>query len=196
MMHWTRYQKIADSVARRVAEEYPGIDADDIRQEILLHVLENRSTYESHSYSEGQLRKSFRRVATKYAGRERYAYSYHSAEYVYTASEVRALFDTAFFQPENWEKAPTRDDGISISAGGVVVALWDLDRAYSELAPEDAAVIAKKYERGEQLSKPERMRLSRAIDQITRALNNGVLKRQAMARRHDGPGPRRPVVTA
>jgi DNA-directed RNA polymerase specialized sigma24 family protein len=196
MMHWTRYTKIAESVAQRVADEYPGIDAEDIRQEILLHVIEKKTTYESTDYPDGQLRKNFRNVAVSYAGRERYAFIYHSAEYVYTSSEVRQLFERAFFQPEMWETAPTMDDGVSVASGGVVVALWDLDRAYSALSVLDAAVIAKRYEQGDALSSAETMRLSRAIDKITRSLNNGVVKRQNEAKSYSGPGLRRIGATA
>jgi DNA-directed RNA polymerase specialized sigma24 family protein len=196
MIDWTKYTKLAESVAQRVAEEYPGIEADDIRQEILLHVAEKKSTYEATDYPDGQLRKNFRNVAISYAGRERYAYIYHSAEYVYTSSEVRQLFDRAFFQPEMWETAPTKDDGVSIASGGVVVALWDLDRAYSALPVLDAQVIAKRYEQGEPLSSAETMRLSRAVDKITRSLNNGVIKRQNEAKSYSGPGLRRIGATA
>ncbi|MFJ7590160.1 hypothetical protein ACIQZO_22795 [Streptomyces sp. NPDC097617] len=184
MIDWTKYTKIAEAVARKLADEYPGIDAEDIRQQILLHVWEKRSTYEAAGYPDGQLRNNFRKIGVSYSGRERYAYIYHSAEYVYTSSEIRQLFDRAFFQPELWEKAPTRDDGVSIAAGGIVVALWDLDRAYSALAPLDAAVIAKRYELGHALSPAETMRLSRAIDKIARSLNNGVVKRQNEAKAH------------
>ncbi|MBT2541369.1 hypothetical protein J7E99_11775 [Streptomyces sp. ISL-44] len=191
MIDWTKYTKLAEGVARRVADEYPGIDADDIQQEILLHVTEKRAHYEGSAYPEGTLRKNFRKVAISYAGRERYAFIYHSAEYVYTSSEVRQLFEKAFFQPELWEKAPTMDDGVSVASGGIVVALWDLDRAYSLLPVLDAAVIAKRYEHGEALSSAETMRLSRAIDKITRTLNNGVVKRQNEARTYVGPGLRR-----
>ncbi|MCB5179533.1 hypothetical protein [Streptomyces antimicrobicus] len=184
MMHWTKYTKIATAVARRIADEYPGIEAEDIQQQILLHVLEKRSTYESADYPDGQLRNNFRKIGVSYAGRERYAYIYHSAEYVYTSSEIRQLFERAFFQPELWEKAPTKDDSVSVAAGGIVVALWDLDRAYSSLGPLDAAVIAKRYEWGEALSPAETMRLSRAIDKVTRFLNNNVVRRQNEAKAH------------
>lgn len=190
MMQWTRYEKIADSVAKKVAFEYPGIDADDIRQEILLHVAEKKTTYESTDYADGQLRRNFRNIAISYAGRERYAYIYHSAEYVYTSSEVRQLFERAFFQPEMWEKAPTKDDDVSVTAGGVVVALWDLDRAYGLLSTLDSQVIAKRYALGETLTSAETMRLSRAVDKIVRTLNNGVVKRQQESRTHAGPGSR------
>jgi hypothetical protein len=192
---WPKFQKIADSVAKKVAAEYPGIDAEDIRQEILLFVVEKKSTYENYDYPDGQLRLNFRKIATSYAGRERYAFIYHSAEYVYTSPEVRSLFENAFFQPEMWEKPPVKDDGISVTSGGVSVALWDLDRAYNALAPLDAEVIAKRYERGDSLSSAETMRLSRAIDKISRFLNNSVVKRQQEAKAHAGPQ-RRPVFSS
>ncbi|MCP9207783.1 hypothetical protein [Streptomyces cucumeris] len=196
MIDWTKYTKIAEGVARRVADEYPGIDAEDIRQEILLHVVEKQGVYEGAAYPDGQLRNNFRKIAISYAGRERYTYIYHSAEYVYTSSEVRQLFERAFFQPELWETAPTKEDGVSVSAGGVVVALWDLDRAYSTLPVLDAQVIAKRYERGEALSSAETMRLSRAIDKIVRVLNNSVVKRQQEMKAHSGPQRRTVGATA
>ncbi len=192
---WPKFQKIAESVAKKVAAEYPGIEAEDIRQEILVFVVEKKSTYEEYDYPDGQLRINFRKIATSYAGRERYRYIYHSAEYVYTSPEVRALFESAFFQPEMWEKPPVKDDGISITSGGVVVALWDLDRAYNALAPLDAEVIEKRYSRGDPLTSAEQMRLSRAIDKITRSLNNNVVKRQQEAKAHAGPQ-RRPAYAA
>jgi hypothetical protein len=40
------------------------------------------------------------------------------------------------------------------------------------------------------------MRLSRAIDKITRSLNNGVVKRQNEAKKYSGPGLRRVGATA
>ncbi|MGW0920411.1 hypothetical protein ACWD3J_15500 [Streptomyces sp. NPDC002755] len=184
---WLKLQRIADAVARKVSFEYPGIEAEDIRQELLLHTVENQKHYEDNDYPDAQMRIRYRQIATSYAGRERYAYIYHSAEYVYTSPEIRALFEKAFFQPEMWEKPPTKDDGISVTAGGTVVALWDLDRAYGSLAPLDAEVIEKRYARGDALTSAEHMRVSRAIDRVTRFLNNKVVKRQSEAKQHDGP---------
>jgi hypothetical protein len=192
-INWDRFTAIAGQVARRVADEYPGIDAEDISQEILLSVLENRSTYEKTDYPEGQIRKNFRQAGMKYAGKERYSFIAHSAEYIYTNAEIRLLFEKAFFQPELWEKAPTKDDAVSVTAGGVVVALWDLDNAYNALAVDDQIVIAKKYEYDEELSVAERKRLQRAIDKIVRTLNNGVIKRQREAKAYIGPGLRQAV---
>jgi hypothetical protein len=40
------------------------------------------------------------------------------------------------------------------------------------------------------------MRLSRAIDKVTRFLNNGVIKRQNEAKAYSGPGLRRIGATA
>jgi DNA-directed RNA polymerase specialized sigma24 family protein len=192
-LDWNRFNTLAASVARRIADEYPGIDADDIQQEILLKALENKDTLEKADYPEGQIRKNFRQWGIGYAGRERYAFIYHSAEYIYTNAEVRQLFEKAFFRPELWEAVPSKDDGISVTAGGVVVALWDLNNAYDALSADDATVIAKRYEQESTLSSAEAMRLSRAIDKVTRALNNGVIKKQNEAKAYDGPGIKRPA---
>ncbi|MFF0481079.1 hypothetical protein [Streptomyces sp. NPDC004435] len=191
MMHWTRYMKIAAAVARKIAEEYPGISPEDIQQEILLQVAERKKHYESIDYPDGQLRKNFHRFGVQYAGRERYATLHRDSAYVYTPSEVRHLFDRAFFRPELWEKVPVKDDGNSVTAGGVVVALWDLDAAYSALPAGDAEVIAKRFDSEEPLTGSEQVRLTRAIEKVTRALNNRVILKASAARAHSGPGSRR-----
>lgn len=190
---WNRYNDIAASVAKRIADEYPGIDADDIQQEILVKALENQSTFEKADYHEGQIRKNFRQWGIAYAGKERYAFIFHSAQYVYTNAEVRQLFEKAFFRPELWQGVPVKDDGINITAGGVVVALWDLNNAFDALPVADQVVISKRYEMEESLSTAEAMRLSRAVDKVTRSLNNGVIKRQNEAKAYDGPGKRQAV---
>ncbi|MGW6535196.1 hypothetical protein ACWGBV_03060 [Streptomyces sp. NPDC055051] len=189
-MNWTRYQRLAASVANKISDEYPGIEAADIMQEILLHVVEKRSTYETANYVDGQLRKNFYNVGVRYAGRERNANLHRDAAYVYTPSEVRHLFEKAFFRPELWEKAPVKDDGNSLTAGGVVVALWDLDAAYSALDPDDARVIAKRFEREERLEPNEHMQVTRAITKIVRALNSRVILKRSAERTHSGPGRR------
>ncbi|MFI8890536.1 hypothetical protein [Streptomyces paradoxus] len=187
---WDRYTKLAEAVARRVAAEYPGFDAEDIRQEILLQVLERQGTYERADYPEGQLRKNFKQFAYAYCGAERYSYIAHSAEYVYTMIEVRQLFEKAFFRPELWEKMPTKEDGVSVTAGGVVVALWDINEAFNALSPDYQEVIVRRYEVEENLTGAEKVKLQRAIDKVTRSLNNGVIRKQEAAKKHDGPGRR------
>lgn len=188
---WDHYTKLASSVARRTAAEYPGFDHEDIRQEILLQVLNRQSTFEKANYVDGQLRKNFRQFAARYCGSERYTYIAHTAQYIYTAMEVRQLFDKAFFRPELWETMPTKDDGVSVTAGGVVVALWDLNEAFNGLSPTDQEVIVKRYELEETLSPAETVRLQRAIDKTTRAVNNGIVKRQSDEEQHEGPGKRK-----
>ncbi|MET9729318.1 hypothetical protein ABZZ79_01245 [Streptomyces sp. NPDC006458] len=185
---WDRYTKLADSVARRVAAEYPGFDAEDIRQEILLQVLERQSTFEKADYVEGQLRTNFKQFAYAYCGAERYSYIAHSAEYVYTMIEVRQLFDKAFFRPELWETMPRKEDGVSVAAGGIVVALWDINEAFNLLPPDYQTVIVRRYELEENLTGAEKVRLQRAIDKVTRSLNNSVVRRQEEAKKHYGPG--------
>lgn len=188
---WATVGRLSCAVAKRVSQEYPGIEADDISQAINLHVAENWYTYLKAEYPEGQLRKNFKQIGTAYAGKERYTYIFHSAEYVYTNAEVRQLFERAFFQPELWEQVPVKETGVSISSGNVVVALWDINEAFNNLSPDDQAIIVSKYEKEEDLDGTGRKALTRAIDKVVRALNGAVLRKQIEAKQYSGPGLRR-----
>lgn len=190
-LQWERLTRAANQAARGLAKDWPGIDRDDIRSEII-------STMAGQSASLAKLDDkglfhAARRVGRGYCGRERYAYTWHSAQYVYTPAEVRALFATAFFEPELWEQLPRPGDGVTIEADGIVVALWDLSDIYDRLSPDHKVVVAKRYERGEALNEAERRRLSRAIDEVCRRLNRRVPTGGSTPVDHDGPGARKAV---
>ena len=168
---WDAIIREAPSVARRVAYEYPGIEASDIEQEIFLHCAENLASLQRTTKNVYGLRKVMHSAAVKYASSERLSYVYYSAQWVYTPKEIRVLFE-AFFMPEYWEKVPQKDDGANINHKNVLCSLFDLDAAYSALSTEDQFTIASRYENG---VKPDttadKMRLSRAIDKVTNRLN-------------------------
>lgn len=185
--NWALILRKAAFVGRKVAWEYPGIEASDIEQEILLHVAENKSTFAKANYSVTALEKIFFGVARKYAATERYAFIHASATWIYTPKEIRALFENAYFDKDMWQRTPQKDEGATITAASVVVSLWDLDNAFDTLSAADQAVIIKRYDRGEELDSSEKMRLSRAVDAVTRRVNNQKVK---PADPHEGPGSR------
>lgn len=187
---------LAKRVAENVSREWPGIEADDIEQEILVHVLDNRESLAKQAYDERTLEATLRRVANRYAGRERYAYTFNSAQYVYTPAEVRALFEEAFFDPAAWEGAPTKetDHRLDVASGGVVVALWDLKAAYATLPGAQQAAIRKRYATPDGLTETEFKRITRGIEAACRYLNRRTVERQNAD--HDGPGSRHPFPKA
>jgi hypothetical protein len=194
-MNWDHVTTLADQAARKVAQGYPGIDHEDIRQEILTAAWSNPNSLEG--LTDAQLVKTFKSTGNRYAATERYDFMHHSAQYVYTPAEVRVLFG-AFFNRGLWEKAPLKDDSTRVSAGGVVVALWDLDKAYDLLTSDERVVIAKKHDEfpDDALSPADQKRYERAIDKVVRSLNRRVVMTDVERDDHEGPGSRRAISNA
>lgn len=180
---------LAKSVARGVARDFPGVEHDDIAQEIILKVLEAPRSFQG--VDESGLRRVLRKIGTMYAAEERYAYTINSAQYVYTPSEVRGLLEV-FFLDRSELNPPTKElPVVRVEAGGIVVALWDMDFAWSRIDDDERDVLARRYRDGETPanSSGERKRIDRAIESMTRWLNikvNTPVDRLT----HVGPGSR------
>lgn len=169
-LDWERIQTKAPHVARQIGREYPGIDPEDIEQEIYLHCAENARIVAN--YADTALEKVMQTAGRKYANRERYAFIHTSAEWIYTPREVRALFEEAFFNRDMWQNMPQKDDGVSITAKNVVVSLWDISNAFDSLNTAEKAALVKRYNYGMEFSDDtERKACNRAIDKVTQKIN-------------------------
>jgi hypothetical protein len=185
---------LAKNVARGIALDFPGIDAEDIAQEILLKALENPKSVDG--LDGGSMRRVFRKIGTMYAAEERYAYTVNSAQYIYTPSEVRGLLEV-FFMDRSELNPPTREvPNVSIRAGGIVVALWDMDFAWQRINDDERNVLARRYRDDEEgLTPTERKQVSRATDALTRWLNIKVTT-PVDRLTHSGPGARTATTNA
>lgn len=161
---------ILGRAAATVARRWPGIDREDIYQEMWAGILPN---FEQMPRDDDYLFKAACNAGNKYAAGERDYYSRQSAQWVYTPGEVRGLFKEAFFDPTCWEAVPTEATSESVRSGGVVVALWDLQRVWLALSDAQRDVIALCYRDTpwERHDDATRKRLQRAIDAATRLLN-------------------------
>lgn len=189
-----------DKSAKRIARDWPGIDAEDIAQEMVLKVCENWDA--SLKDQDGPTR---RRMALglaelrgkQYAAGERYEYQQSTSEWIYTPQEVRGLL-AEYFLIDGWEDAPRRPNRTeTVAADGVSVALMDIRKAY-EAAPErDQTLIMRAYQSHESLPDTDYRALRRAVDRLAQALNRKVTEAQAFAAAvHDGPGSRKAVSNA
>jgi DNA-directed RNA polymerase specialized sigma24 family protein len=158
-------------VARKIAREYPGIEASDIEQEIYVHMLANKKDLTAEPRTDAYWEVVMHRSGSAYAAKERYSYIHYSSEWIYTPTEIRALFQEAFFSGQMWDNMPLKDEGVTITAKNAVVSLWDLAAAFDTLSPEDRYVIDARYNQGLTLDETERKRLERAIDKVTRKVN-------------------------
>jgi hypothetical protein len=165
------YAPTISRVAASIAKSNPGIETSDIEQEIYLRALQSNFLNRVDETSGGLVHTLATEYGTKYAMAERKAYTYFSAEYIYTPAEVRDLLDK-FFDPIHWEGAPTKEKDIDIEAGGVVVALWDIRNAFEALSEIEQKTIRERHQFGiSPKTSAEKMRVSRAVDKIVRHLN-------------------------
>lgn len=181
-LDWNRVIAKGAYVARNISREYPGIEASDIEQEIFLYIAENRNSIErTTEHLEAGLEAIMYRAGKAYAAAERIAYIYSSCEWLYTPKETRGLLSEAFFDPALWENMPCKDDGVKISAKGVVISLWDIRSALESLEAEDQELVRRRYQLGLAFEdEAEKRRLYRAIDKITQRMNTGVARRRSV----------------
>lgn len=196
---YERLKRIVQYEARNLANDTSAlVDAEDIEQEMWLHLVKRWKHFVGKD--DGLVRSAVQKVGRSYCQSERYRFVIHSAQYVYTNEDVRALFGEAFFENGEWEKMPVKGDRTSIAVdnGGVVVALWDLKEAFRSLKkPEQDAIVGKYYHGDELATSTERMRVSRAVDSVVRFLNEKVVASQEAAHDYDnGPGARTVISNA
>lgn len=165
------YEWVADVVKRAsvtVARKWPGIDREDIEQEIWVGILPG---FESLKPDEDYVFKAATAHGNTYAASERYYYTFKTARWVYTPNEVRGLFKEAFFDPTQWEEMPTKEADNSLHAGGVVVSLWDLREVFEALKPSYREALERVYRDGETADSALAKRCQRAVDAVTQRLN-------------------------
>lgn len=182
----------AESVGNRVAAEWPFIDAEDIRQELLAEACASPDTY--NNMRADQLAATFRRRAVAYCARERADYITRSARYLYTPAEVRVLLDIwAESEDATYAMPPTRDGYLAApDAGNIMVSLWDLDRAIEALPDTWRQIVIAKLD-GAQLDKTQYRAYCRAVERMTDVLNRAVNR---TGNGHEGPGARRVIPNA
>lgn len=179
-----------EKAAKRLSREWPGIEADDIRQEMTLCIVERAENIAKHDDRESIALGVARKAGLAYCSGERYFYQTSTAEWIYTPKEVRRVLASYYFNAEGWEDAPKkRDLGQTIEGDGISIALMDVRDALEALAEKDQALIVRVFDYGERVKDAERKATDRAIDRMTTYLNRGISERFDHAN-HDGPGSR------
>jgi hypothetical protein len=177
--------EIVKRAAATVARKWPGIDRDDIEQEMWVKIL---PLWGKLVRDDDYVFKVACRAGNGYAADERYYYTHMSAEWVYTPAEVRGLFREAFFDPGAWEQMPSEETSNTLRSGGVVVSLWDLREVWNELPDTQRDVIGRVYRDGNDGDPQDaatRKALQRAIDAATRILNGRMATRGADRSRYE-----------
>lgn len=191
--NWEDTQKVARDVARRVARDYPGIESDDIEQEILLEVVRRENTFKRMNYEVPQLHRYLKNYAHRYCNEFRVRmYDWDEGHY-YSAKEVRALCASALFDTEAFMETVHGNANLEPRADVILERVGFLRNAYDELFEKERDVIYRRYSLHESLENADKVRLYRAINLLVGKINKGVRREHYVPTDHDGPGGRRAI---
>lgn len=191
-------EPIVTRESARFAHDWPGIEADDIAQEMWARLAESWGSIEAEPIEDHGRLVTYRArgAATAYCVSERHYFQSKTAQWIYTPSEVRALLADHYFQHDSWNETPKRPEWgkQTLLGDGVVVALWDIQNAFHALSEQDQVIIIRAYSNGERLNVTERKWLQRAMDTMTLSLNRGIYRKGTTE--YEGPGSRKAISNA
>lgn len=192
--------------AKTVAFQWPGVvDADDLEQDLLVHLMERDSTIEKllADFDNKQLLNAIIKIGHQIAAQERTDYEIFSGNFRYSVDEVRKILeDRALHNEEpslgsNWSisedfiKGGEFEDAVLYKSSSEI----DLMRGMERLRKKNvkyAEIIERRYLKDASLTDGiDRKQLSRALTSLTTEMNRSFKEQQ---RDHeDGPGTRKRV---
>src|ERR1044071_32911 len=164
--------ELIDRVAKNVAKDYPGIDWEDVRQELVVFVLKNGKSIKLKNEG-GNPRWLLDRVAQMYCKDVRTEHLILSPQYAYRPSDVKKILDTAF-SPERIDETHIPEDAVSLDGIDSLQIASDVKAAYSKLKPELRESIFRKHALNQNPGNEtyERKKYNRAINELTHRLNS------------------------
>lgn len=149
-------------VATRVGREWEAVTtAEDIEQEITLHLLEKRTAKRLAEFDPAARRETLYRIGTQLAVQERVDYDYFTGNFLYSTKDVRSILESGALT-EGREK--TRTERLDLDEGSRM--LRGRNARY-------AGLVARRYLEGEQFtSSTDRKDLTRAVDALTECMNS------------------------
>lgn len=176
------FDDVVAKIAATVSREYPGIDSDDISQELYLTILTHRTRFKDPD-ADG-VTQALWTVAKRYARQLRTEGLHVSPQYGYLPEDIRRILEHTFCR-EEWPDTGVPEDAVSRKPASDSLDLQsDVSWAWEQLTLEEQRIIFEKYALRDDFTATQRKRLSRAIERMVEILNT--YRRPAPARRAIG----------
>lgn len=171
---WAHMADLADKAARSVANAWPNVEKDDVKQTILLHAYERRPMLEEHAGNEIFLAQFCKKVGTQHASAVRDALDVEDGGYYYTPDEARMALMTFIYSDDELGQMLGREDDLLKCriTDNLVTARIDASVAMNRLPKHVQTILMKRYVYGIPPSDPtERKASNRAVDVLARQMN-------------------------
>lgn len=175
--NWVPIIKIADKVAREIAEKWSVVEADDVKQEIMTHLLEERRILERIQADEDLIRKVCWNAGRRYAAKERAYYDLMDDQYFYTPGEVRLALRSFVYSDEEIGQIIGKKDDLNrcVISDNVITARADASKALGRLTERQREVVTRVFIYGLPPKDANQRRAAyRAVDALTQIMNRNI----------------------
>ncbi|AEW94019.1 MULTISPECIES: hypothetical protein [Streptomycetaceae] len=183
-LDWGQLSELAGKVAREIANKWCVVEVDDVKQEILLHAMEERRTLAEHAEDHEFIRKVFWNAGRRYAAKERAYRDLMDDQYYYTPDEVRTVLRTFVYTDDEIGDVVGKKDDLTrcVISDNIMPARLDAAAALPKLSNEYQELIQRLYVYGmPPVNDAERRRGYRAVDALALSMNRHIRTKRGAA---------------
>ncbi|MVO87399.1 hypothetical protein GPA10_22195 [Streptomyces sp. p1417] len=174
---WEALEPLAEKVAREVAGKWSIVEADDVKQEILLHALQEKHIIAEYLGNEELLRRVFWTAGRRYAAKERAYLDLMDDQYFYTPEEVRGVMRSFIYTDAEVSQQIGKKDDLTrcVITDNILSARLDAEQSIKRLTRDYQEVIMRVFVYGlTPADAADRKRGYRAIDALTAEMNRNI----------------------
>jgi DNA-directed RNA polymerase specialized sigma24 family protein len=174
---WEALEPLAEKVAREIAGKWQIVEADDVKQEILLHAYSEKHLIAEYQGNTEILRKVFWNAGRRYAAKERAYLDLMDDQYFYTPDEVRGVMRSFIYTDAEVSEQIGKKDDLTrcVITDNILSARLDAEKGIKRLNRDYQEVIMRLFVYGLTAdNETDRKRGYRAIDALTAEMNRNI----------------------
>jgi hypothetical protein len=174
---WEPVIEIATKVAWEISEKWSVVEPDDVKQEILEHIIRERKNLSEHLGDEEFVRKVCWTAGKRFASKERSHYDLMDDQYWYTPDEVRIALRSFVHSDEDIGKVIGKKDDLTkaVISDNIVTARADAEKGIMKLPKGYQEAVYRVFVCGlPPKDENERRASYRAVDSLTQIMNRNV----------------------
>ncbi|WP_328377019.1 hypothetical protein OHB13_11730 [Streptomyces sp. NBC_00440] len=174
---WDALEPLAEKVSREIAGKWRIVEADDVKQEILLHAYQEKHLIAQYQGNAEILRKVFWNAGRRYAAKERAHLDLMDDQYFYIPDEVRGVMRSFIYTDAEVSEQIGKKDDLTrcVITDNIASARLDAEKGIKRLNLEYQEVIMRLFVYGmSPADDADRKRGYRAIDALTAEMNRSI----------------------
>ncbi|MFK0231242.1 hypothetical protein ACIQUL_36365 [Streptomyces sp. NPDC090303] len=174
---WQALSPLVAKVAREIASKWQIVEADDVKQEILLHAYSEKHVIAQYQEDPETLRKIFWNAGRRFAAKERAHLDLMDDQYFYTPEEVRGVMRSFIYTDDEVSQQIGKKDDLTrcVITDNITSARLDAQRALHRLNRDYQDAIMRTFVYGlPPENEKDRKRGYRAIDALAAEMNRNI----------------------